>query len=204
VFAELGFDVVGVDVDERALELADGAAPSDGRAPEFRAADLRELDYAGEFDLVVSLYTAFGHNAADREHAEVVARMAGALRDGGQLVIETINRDGQLPVLPGTAWELTDDGGIVLDRYHFDPLTGTLLVERTHVAPGHGSQPQTWRIRLFASETLAALLADAGLDDIGVSAGFAPAGEPPSAAFEPYEPSSPRIAVSARKRGAPA
>jgi SAM-dependent methyltransferase len=202
VLAELGFDVVGVDSDEAALDSARARGSSDGHAPEFRALDLRELDFEDEFDLVISLYTAFGHDAADREHAEVLAGMARALRAGGQVAIETINRDGQLPILPGTAWELTEDGGIALDRYDFDPLTGTLVVQRTVVAPGRGSEPQTWRIRLFASEDLAALLAGAGLECIGVSAGFESDDEHPTPVpLKPYVPSSRRIMLTGRKRG---
>ncbi|MEZ5229536.1 MAG: class I SAM-dependent methyltransferase [Acidimicrobiales bacterium] len=61
--AELGFDVVGVDIAERFVRLANEAAVSSGldERATFTVADARALPFDGEFDAVISLCQgAFG------------------------------------------------------------------------------------------------------------------------------------------------
>jgi SAM-dependent methyltransferase len=199
MFAQRGFEVVGLDIDAAALEVAARAA-ADGGNPEFRCLDIRELPFTDEFDLVVNLHTSFGYFATEEEHQQALVALARALRPGGFLVLETINRDGQLAVLPGRSWELSRDHVLYLDRHAFDPVTGTLAISRTVVA-ADGPRQQDWTIRLFASEELARLLLGAGLVDVSLLAGFPSHDHAPQSRLEAYSPASPRICVIARRPG---
>jgi SAM-dependent methyltransferase len=196
--ASRGFEVVGIDLNPTALRLATRRLAPGITNPEFRQLDMRELSFADEFDLVVNLYTSFGFFATDDEHHHTLSAFARALRPGGFLVLETINRDGQLAAVPGTSWEVSKDDELFLDRHYFDPFTGTLVIKRTIIAAGRSTR-RSWTIRLFPSEELARCLTAEGLIDVSFAAGFVSRDQPPEECLRPYTPMSRRICVTARK-----
>lgn len=76
------FDVTGVDVSERQLELARPAAPN----ATFVQADFMELDFpAATFDAVSALYSLV-HVPRD-DHPALLARIRRWLKPGGQLLV---------------------------------------------------------------------------------------------------------------------
>ena len=93
----LGYDVVGVDVSQRFVDLGRAAAPPNVR---FERLDARELPFVAEFDAVVSLCQgAFGLAAggplsgggdADPD-ARVLDGMARALAPGGLLAVSAFS-----------------------------------------------------------------------------------------------------------------
>lgn len=85
--ARRGCEVVGIDVSARFVELARAGAPP---GASFVRADARELAYDAEFGAVVSLCQgAFGLVAGS--DADVVVRMARALRPGGRLALSAFS-----------------------------------------------------------------------------------------------------------------
>jgi SAM-dependent methyltransferase len=92
--AELGHDVVGVDLDQRMLDHARAAAPG----LTWVLADLADLELAGPaFDLVVTAGNVIPLVAAGRE-AVVVGRLARHLGPGGLLVAGFGLDPGHLPL----------------------------------------------------------------------------------------------------------
>jgi SAM-dependent methyltransferase len=84
-FVEAGLSVVGVDPSRSMLRMAAERAPS----VELWVASLPDLDVGGRrFDAVVSLFSVIGYVSEDGGLAEAVAAMAGALEDGGCLLVE--------------------------------------------------------------------------------------------------------------------
>jgi SAM-dependent methyltransferase len=76
------FDVVGVDVSERQLELARANAPG----ATFAHADLIELQFPdATFDAVTALYSIM--HAPRDEHPALLARLKGWLKPGGHLLL---------------------------------------------------------------------------------------------------------------------
>ena len=64
-----GFEVVGVDISPELLEIAERSAAEEGLEVAFMQADLRELAFADEFDLVLSLNDgAVGYFETDAEN----------------------------------------------------------------------------------------------------------------------------------------
>ncbi|MFI1562937.1 class I SAM-dependent methyltransferase [Streptomyces sp. NPDC020490] len=130
--AELGYDCVGVDLDESMLAVARKQAPG---LPWFQA-DLTGFDpallgIAADFDLVVAAGNVFPLLAADTE-ATVVKRLAAALRPGGLLVAGFGLDEDHLPVPPSITLAEYDDccaraGLTLVDRFagwDADPYDG--------------------------------------------------------------------------------
>ena len=111
-FAEVGYEVVGVDISAEALAKArDGAPPE----TTFLHHDMRDLDdLDSDFDAVVCLWQSFGWSSDDGNRA-VLASMARRLRPGGRLLLDVYNRDG-LPSLAARDLEVRHDREVLTRR----------------------------------------------------------------------------------------
>ncbi len=87
--ARRGLTVHGIDISERFIELATENAPVGAT---FERRDARDLDYDGEFDVVICLCQgAFGLMTANGDDETVLDGMARALKPGGALVLSAFN-----------------------------------------------------------------------------------------------------------------
>ena len=92
-FAARGVEVVGVDISQRFVDLANAGAPA---GASFRRADARALEFDAEFDAAISLCQgAFGLTGGpgaplDGDGA-VLGGMARALRPGGVLAVSAFS-----------------------------------------------------------------------------------------------------------------
>gem|GEM_PF-491974 len=93
--ARRGFCVVGLDVSSEILTLAkERAAAEDtgGGSVRFVQADMRELDFAGEFDHAYCLFeSGWGLLGDDLVHLGFLRRVRRALREGGRLALASRN-----------------------------------------------------------------------------------------------------------------
>lgn len=201
-FARRGFEVSAADASQYLLDVASARVREAGLEIELVHVDMRELPFADSFDLVVNLHTSFGYFEAETEDQRALAALVRAARPGGYVVVETINRDYQLRVLPARTWSVTPPGALVLERHRFDPLRGRLETRRTLIGADGPPEEQCTSVRLYASEELARMFESEHLSDIRLYAGFAD--EPESetrGALGPYTFESPRICVVGRKPG---
>ena len=87
--ARRGLIVHGIDISERFIELAFEDAPEGAT---FERRDARDLDYDGEFDVVICLCQgAFGLMTANGDDETVLNGMARALKTGGVLALSAFN-----------------------------------------------------------------------------------------------------------------
>jgi SAM-dependent methyltransferase len=103
--ARQGIEVVGIDISQRFVDLANEEAPEGAR---FERADARHLDYEGEFDAAISLCqgafglaagpAAEGSTALDPD-LEVLSGMARAVRPGGRIALSAFSAYFQLRYL---------------------------------------------------------------------------------------------------------
>ena len=86
VFAELGFDAVGVDISPAVIEEAERRNPG----PAYVVHDLTEPlpDEVERFDAIVNVYSSFGYGATVDNDAAVLRTWHDALKLGGALVME--------------------------------------------------------------------------------------------------------------------
>jgi SAM-dependent methyltransferase len=133
--ARRGCDVVGVDLNERWLQVARERYP----AVTFEHRDIRSLPYQGEFDAVVNWFTSFGY--FDPETNDVVlAGLARALRPGGRLVLDLHNPwrlQRLLATAGGTSGIVTTKGAnLMADRITYDESSRRSRSERFVVRDG--------------------------------------------------------------------
>lgn len=89
--ARRGFSVVGVDLSSDCIEISEGEAP-EGLDLEFILADLREIDFEDEFDIVLNLNDgAIGYLESEEENRRTFEVMARALRPGGASLLHVPN-----------------------------------------------------------------------------------------------------------------
>ena len=93
VLARRGYRVTGIDLSERALEVARRRADEEQLAIDFCRGDMREPVCEGCFDGAVNLFTAFGYFDEEGDHLRAVQAIATALRPGGWLVQDFLNAE---------------------------------------------------------------------------------------------------------------
>ncbi|GAA2455139.1 class I SAM-dependent methyltransferase [Streptomyces lavendulocolor] len=87
VLASRGYHVVGVDRDERFLEMARQEARKLAVEVDYRHVDLREMSFEAEFDAAVSWYSSFGYFDDDTDR-DILRRYRRALRPGGRFLLD--------------------------------------------------------------------------------------------------------------------
>ena len=82
---DAGFNVYGIDANRSLIEEARRRNP--GFEECYEVADMRELKYRGEFDVVLNWYTSFGY-FSDEENRLVLRNFYEALKPGGLLIMD--------------------------------------------------------------------------------------------------------------------
>ncbi len=132
---------------------------------------MRQLDTPEQFDAVVCWFTTFGL-FEDDVLRDILHRVRRALRDGGRLLLEVLNRSRLLEQFePHTAVER--DGAVMLDFNRFDPLTERTWHRRL-IARGADRRWSEFSMRHFTFTELRDWLLAAGFDSV---AGFGGDGE---------------------------
>lgn len=100
-----GFSVVGVEIGQELVDIARKDAEEQGLVAEFVQGDLRELDYADEFDIVLNLNDgAVGYFETDEENHRTFEVISRALKPGGQNLIQVPNVLYARSHLPQRSW----------------------------------------------------------------------------------------------------
>ena len=97
--ATLGWDVTGVDFNETELGRAREAAARAGVKLTLLGQDMRDMEFAAEFDLAVNLFSSIGYFTDDEDRL-LLDRFWRALVPGGTFVLDTRNRDQVVRSLP--------------------------------------------------------------------------------------------------------
>lgn len=100
-----GFSVVGVEIGQELVEIARKDAAEQGLEAEFIQADLRELEFENEFDIVLNLNDgAVGYFETDEENHRTFEVISRALKPGGQNLIQVPNVLYARARLPQRSW----------------------------------------------------------------------------------------------------
>ncbi|HEY7954640.1 MAG TPA: class I SAM-dependent methyltransferase, partial [Polyangia bacterium] len=101
--AQKGYKVTGLDL---SLPLLIRAADTARRASlniNFIHGDMREMTFDNEFDGAYCMFTSFGY-FDDDTNRKVAANLARAIKPGGKLLIDVVNRDYLCRDLPTRVW----------------------------------------------------------------------------------------------------
>lgn len=187
--AALGHHMTGVDYMPGFLEIARRDAQSRHLHVNYVRADMREISYHAEFDLVLILFTAFGY-FDDEENLQVMKNVSKALRPDGRLLFDMPNRDTFLKMrYPSIVTE--KDGNLMIDRVSFDLLTGQQINRRILIRDGV-RKDQPFKIRLYNPSEIRDLLKQAGLELEMIYGGWD---------GQPVSPDARRLIIIGRKPG---
>ena len=153
--AALGCRVVGLDITPAFLDQARHEAAVSGLMIEYVEGDMRSLPWAGRFDSILSLFTAYGYFDDDDNRA-VLAQAYRALKPGGRLLIDLNNRDYILKNYQHAS-VIERDGNYMIDRMRYDVSTDRNHTERIIVRDGQ-IRHMRFFVRLFTYPELAAWL----------------------------------------------
>ena len=189
--ARLGISVVGLDLSPSMLARAASEAKELGLAIEFVQGDMREMTFDASFDAVLSWGTTFGY-FDDEQNRQVVERLHRALKPGGLLLLDVVNRDYVFKTQPNNVW-FQGDGCVVMEESNANFINSRLTVKR-QVMLDDGRQSETvYSIRLYALHELGQLLHQRGFRVVEVSGREATPG-----VF--FGAESPRLLVVAERR----
>ena len=160
--ARAGVRVTGVDLSPRSLELARDSAAREGLEVDFVRSDMREIEFDGEFDAAINVFTSFGYFEDEAEDQRVLDAVGRALRPGGRFLIDVINLLGFGRRYQPRRWEETASG-VVLTDGEYDFLRGRNSETWTFLK-GDGSRTAlVHSVRAYTPHELAQMLERAGL-----------------------------------------
>ncbi len=104
--ARRGYRVVGVDITAAYIADARASAAQEGLGAEFVLADVREVAYAAEFDVVLNMADgAIGYFDTDAENLRLFDVIGRALRPGGRHVMGVCSAEHAAKHFPKRHWE---------------------------------------------------------------------------------------------------
>jgi SAM-dependent methyltransferase len=160
-FARLGYKVTGVDFNETELARAREAAARAGVTLGLLCQDMRDMDFAGEFDLAVNLFSSIGYFTDDEDRL-LLDRFWRALGPGGIFVLDTRNRDQAVRSMPAEERQRNDEWTLRIEN-RFDPTTSRWTarwwrLEADAPESTSGQLVGESEIRLYSAHELRAML----------------------------------------------
>ncbi|MCW2978459.1 MAG: hypothetical protein JWO14_186 [Solirubrobacterales bacterium] len=190
-----GFDVVGADISSDLIEIARRDAAEEDLDIDFVLADLRDLDFSDEFDLVLNLNDgAIGYLESDEENLKTFEVISHALKPGGRNLIQLPNVVYAKECLPQRSWIPASDM-IELVEHRWDKKARRM--EGKMVAARFGEVLENldgieFSQRLYSVDDLRQIYASVGMELLTVYHGSGRPRDPKPGHFE--------IFVEARKR----
>ena len=155
-----GYGIVGYDLSLYQLSLAAEVAQDRNQKINFLQGDVREMAFEETFDGMYCWNTSFGY-FEEEKNFQVAERMFKALRSGGMLLLDVVNRDFVAQQTPNCLW-YEGDSAVCMDDMSIDFITSRLRVKR-QVMLDDGRQKEIYfSVRVYSLHELGKLLHDVG------------------------------------------
>lgn len=160
-FRQRGLSAVGLDLSLPLLrEFRDSFASG---AADIVQGDMRRLPFDGCFDVVVNFFTSFGYFEFEIDHQRVVHELAGTLKPKGRFSLDLMNAARAVRTLVPTT-ERQVAGFTVIENRRYDKLRRRIEKDVTlRDTRGETAKSYTESVRVFSTDEITALLANAGL-----------------------------------------
>jgi SAM-dependent methyltransferase len=162
-----GYLVVGLDLSLPMVTRAAEEAQYRGLKINFLHADIRQIEFDGAFDAVICMGTTFGF-FDDESNRDVLSRLHGALKPGGKLLLDVVNRDFAIRSQPNLIW-FQGDECVCMEESEFNYVTSRLYVKRTVMQEDGRQSGSEYSVRLYSLHELNALLYQEGFRVLEVS-----------------------------------
>jgi SAM-dependent methyltransferase len=133
---------------------------------------MREIPWAGRFDAVINIFTAFGYFMDERENQKVLEQVHRALKPGGRFLMEMSQRDRLMKMFLPRDWEELPDGTVVWRSREFDPVAGVSIEHSTYHTPDGAMHHRSHTVRVYTATELSAMLRQAGLKPVSYWGGL--------------------------------
>jgi 2-polyprenyl-3-methyl-5-hydroxy-6-metoxy-1,4-benzoquinol methylase len=157
--ARRGYLVVGLDLSLPMITRAAEDAQQEGLRINFMHADVREIAFSSMFDAVICVGTTFGF-FDDDTNRDVLMRLSQALKPGGRLLLDVVNRDYVIRSQPNLVW-FEGDGCVVMEESDFNYFTSRLTVELTMMRDDGRQSEAEYSIRLYSLHELGQMMQQA-------------------------------------------
>lgn len=173
LLAAMGCETTGLDLSEHYLRLTSEAAEKLGVHVETVHADMRQIPHEAHFDAIVNMFSSFGYLESEAEDAKVLTSIRRALKPGGRVLLDLLNRDWVVDNYVQNDWHRDPDGTLYLEHRELDLLTSRNHVTFTAISPD-GAQREIGghHIRLYTLREVAGMIEAAGLVYESVHGGF--------------------------------
>jgi SAM-dependent methyltransferase len=184
-----GFSVVGADISPDLIKIARRDTETAELDVELVLADLRDLAFSDEFDLVLNLNDgAIGYLESDEENLKTFEVISRALKPGGRNLIQLPNVLYAKERLPQRSW-IPAEGMIELVEHRWDKKTRRM--EGKMVAARFGEvledlQGIEFSQRLYSIDELRDIYARVGMELLTVYHGSGRPREPKAGQFEVF------------------
>ncbi len=171
--AKRGLQLTGLDLNPEYLELAKQTAQSKNVTIETIAADMRKIPFENKFDAIVNMYSSFGYLESEGEDFKVLESAVKALRAGGRLLLDMLNREWAIDNYIQNDWHTGADGTLYVERRELDLATSRMHVHFIVVEPKGGRRESIGHIiRLYTLTEMTRRLERAGMRVTAVFGGF--------------------------------
>jgi SAM-dependent methyltransferase len=168
--AARGIHVVGLDLSTPLLVRGGEEAHRRGLTINFVRGDMRELDFDNQFDATYCLFSTFGY-FDDETNKKTLSNVAKALKPGGKLLVEILNRDYIIADLPTRVW-WEGDGCVVLEEVELNYFSSRIQVNRSVVFDDGRQLEQEISVRAYSLHEVGKLMHAAGFRVLEVSGGY--------------------------------
>ncbi len=165
--ASRGYLSVGLDLSLAMLSRASEEAQARGTKINFLHADMREMNFEGNFDAVMCIGTSLGY-FDDDTNKKVIERLFRALKPNGVLLLDVVNRDHVIRTQPNLIW-FEGEGCVCMEESEFNFFTSRLHVKRTVILESGKQRENEYSLRLYSLHELGQLLHQFGFRVIEVS-----------------------------------
>lgn len=182
-----GFGAVGADISPELLAIARRDAEQEGLDVAFVEADLRDLDFEAEFDIVLSLNDgAIGYLETEAENLRTFEVISRSLRPGGRHLMQLPNVLYAQEHLPQKSW-ISGSAMIELVEHRWNK--GDRYMEGAMIPIRFGEvldelKPIEFRQRLYGVDELKEIMASVGMEVVKVFHGSGKVREPTDKQFE--------------------
>ncbi len=123
-----GFSVVGVDIMPELIEEAERLAAAENLTAKFVCADLRDVSFDNEYDVVLNMGEgAIGYLEDDDENLKIFDLIASSLKSGGKHFMEILNAEHAEMYFPKRSWYIGEKM-LSLEEYQWDKENRRMLI----------------------------------------------------------------------------
>jgi cyclopropane fatty-acyl-phospholipid synthase-like methyltransferase len=158
-----GLKMTGVELSDSFVRRARRAARGLGPPIRFVKADMRCIDFDGEFDAAFNWFGSFGY-FSDADNLRFAGRVLAALRPGGRFLVEGLNKSWLRTHFVPTREEVV--GGVRIKHRGRWNRAQTRMLDTWTFSKGTATECHTTSIRMFNGDELRSLLRAAGFREI--------------------------------------